>query len=75
MWLIQKRQTGIYGYKLTTDFVENYFHTRQGGIAGWKIFFLGGITWFLKYGNGRESVVASRVLRGGTVILIKSTAN
>lgn len=34
-------------------------------------FFLGGggITWFSTYGNGRESVVASRVLRGGTVIL------
>lgn len=32
-------------------------------------FFLGGIKWFLKYGNGRESVVAFRVLRGGTVIL------
>lgn len=33
-------------------------------------FFLGGgITWFSTYGNGRESVVASRALRGGTVIL------
>ena len=42
---------------------------RGGGLRGGKFFFRGGITWFSTYGNGRESVVASRVLRGGTVIL------